>query len=455
MKISAFKGSGVNGYLDFDLEFNEDLTFVTGINGTGKTSVLNSIISLLYPRFDYLASAVFDEISIIVTEDIGDAELTAIKDGNETRIFCSEASGEPLILYEFEANDALPGHRMREMEEEYYKEFLAKNSEHSVIKFLSELPTPMFLGLDRRTLSSEVGSRRYAVSPFYRSGRRNIFGRSLSQSLDESLHFAQDQYQTFLRKEARLDAKFRQKLIFALMDFPPIGFGASLAEPSEKELRSIDVARRNLRKLPELLKVPKEFIESKVDPMFDFLEERLNLIKGKSENKQSDDEILTTRDVALIEWSYNKTQIGKINSLSKIVSEHNRESDQIFRRLNEFLEMVNSFIGDSEKTVYFDRLGFLKFNLGSETEERDIRTLSSGEIQMIVILTHLFFNPEVERANVFIIDEPELSLHVQWQEKFVNALMDASEETQFIMATHSPSIILDRVDRCVEVVGRK
>ena len=70
---------------------------------------------------------------------------------------------------------------------------------------------------------------------------------------------------------------------------------------------------------------------------------------------------------------------------------------------------------------------------------------------MVVILTHLYFNSEVERANVFIIDEPELSLHVEWQEKFVDAVIEASESTQFILATHSPSIILDKVDHCVEL----
>ena len=38
----------------------------------------------------------------------------------------------------------------------------------------------------------------------------------------------------------------------------------------------------------------------------------------------------------------------------------------------------------------------------------------------------------MDRANVFIINEPELSLHVQWQEKFVDGIMEASRETQFI-----------------------
>ena len=100
----------------------------------------------------------------------------------------------------------------------------------------------------------------------------------------------------------------------------------------------------------------------------------------------------------------------------------------------------------------FNDNGDLRFVLEEEMEEeRHINTLSSGEIQLVVILTHLYFNPEVEQANVFIIDEPELSLHVQWQEKFVDGIMEASRETQFILATHSPTIILDKTKNCVEI----
>ncbi|WP_411052969.1 AAA family ATPase [Tritonibacter sp. SIMBA_163] len=52
---------------------------------------------------------------------------------------------------------------------------------------------------------------------------------------------------------------------------------------------------------------------------------------------------------------------------------------------------------------------------------------------------------------MFIIDEPELSLHLQWQAKFVAAVLDSSTNTQFIMATHSPTVIMKRVDLYKEI----
>ena len=62
MKIRRFRAKEVNGYLDFDIKFNKDLTFVTGINGTGKTSALNSISALIFPRLDYLSNTAFKEL---------------------------------------------------------------------------------------------------------------------------------------------------------------------------------------------------------------------------------------------------------------------------------------------------------------------------------------------------------------------------------------------------------
>ena len=60
-----------------------------------------------------------------------------------------------------------------------------------------------------------------------------------------------------------------------------------------------------------------------------------------------------------------------------------------------------------------------------------------------------------QENNVFIIDEPELSLHVQWQELFVDSIISANPNIQYVLATHSPSIILDRIENCVDLVRRK
>jgi predicted ATP-binding protein involved in virulence len=66
-------------------------------------------------------------------------------------------------------------------------------------------------------------------------------------------------------------------------------------------------------------------------------------------------------------------------------------------------------------------------------QSRDINALSSGERQIVVILTHLAFNRQAK------------------QELFVDAVASASPGLQVILATHSPSIIKGRNDRCIDV----
>ncbi len=79
-----------------------------------------------------------------------------------------------------------------------------------------------------------------------------------------------------------------------------------------------------------------------------------------------------------------------------------------------------------------------------------LSALASGERQLLNMIGHLILNPDLRQSGVFMIDEPELSLHIAWQERFVDAITAANPNIQFIMATHSPAIVLDRDEKCVE-----
>lgn len=82
----------------------------------------------------------------------------------------------------------------------------------------------------------------------------------------------------------------------------------------------------------------------------------------------------------------------------------------------------------------------LNYNKGAKIQE-SIFNLSSGEKQLIILIACLSLLEDAKRSHVYIVDEPEVSLHITWQEKFIDALLEASPNTQFILATHSPSII--------------
>jgi hypothetical protein len=77
--------------------------------------------------------------------------------------------------------------------------------------------------------------------------------------------------------------------------------------------------------------------------------------------------------------------------------------------------------------------------------------LSSGEQHELILIYDLLFN--VPENSLVLIDEPEISLHVVWQQRFLVDLSRIAElsSLRFIVATHSPQIIHKSWDRTVEL----
>jgi len=67
--------------------------------------------------------------------------------------------------------------------------------------------------------------------------------------------------------------------------------------------------------------------------------------------------------------------------------------------------------------------------------------LSSGEQHQLVLFFELLF--EIKKNSLILIDEPELSLHIAWQKKFIGDLLSIIELNKFdvVLATHSPQLI--------------
>ena len=111
---------------------------------------------------------------------------------------------------------------------------------------------------------------------------------------------------------------------------------------------------------------------------------------------------------------------------------------------------MNSFYSDTGKSLTIDTVGQLGISRPDQTPA-SIDALSSGERQLLIIFAHLLFNEHGNRSNVFIIDEPELSLHLKWQERFVSKALEVSPKTQLVLATHSPEIIGDYENKSISV----
>ena len=67
--------------------------------------------------------------------------------------------------------------------------------------------------------------------------------------------------------------------------------------------------------------------------------------------------------------------------------------------------------------------------------------LSSGEKQMLVILTTVLV--EDFRHCALFMDEPEVSLHVEWQQRLISLIRELNPHAQIILTTHSPALIMN------------
>lgn len=118
----------------------------------------------------------------------------------------------------------------------------------------------------------------------------------------------------------------------------------------------------------------------------------------------------------------------------------------LMRRIDLMLRIINGRFRN--KTLRADsRQGLVVMDHHGQPLE--LRALSSGEQQQIVLVYDLLFR--VAPDTLVLIDEPELSLHVLWQKRFLPDLLEIVKVAQIdaLIATHSPFIVGDRSDLMV------
>jgi predicted ATP-binding protein involved in virulence len=125
--------------------------------------------------------------------------------------------------------------------------------------------------------------------------------------------------------------------------------------------------------------------------------------------------------------------------------------DDISTKIDLFKKIVNSRFLYKELTISSKGQGF-KFRTAAGKELRPT-SLSSGEQHQLVMFYELLF--KVSPNSLVLVDEPELSLHIVWQQEFLKDLIEITRLGHFdvLIATHSPQIIHDRWDLAVELKG--
>jgi predicted ATP-binding protein involved in virulence len=114
-----------------------------------------------------------------------------------------------------------------------------------------------------------------------------------------------------------------------------------------------------------------------------------------------------------------------------------------------FLDIVNTKFNPTKSVQIGGREG-IRIGLANGGEIHP-QLLSSGEQHEIVLLFDLIFFSDP--GTLVLIDEPEISLHIDWQKKFLSDVeaIGKAADLKFLLATHSPAIIGTRLDICREI----
>jgi predicted ATP-binding protein involved in virulence len=149
----------------------------------------------------------------------------------------------------------------------------------------------------------------------------------------------------------------------------------------------------------------------------------------------------------------------KIDESNKnVFSAYIKDVEDKLSFFDELNEKINLF-----KRIINDRFRYKQMRIDKQdgfvfiTKAKDIISpsqLSSGEQHELVMIFELLF--KVPPNSLILIDEPEISLHILWQQQFLKDLQEITTLGKFdvLIATHSPEIIYDRDDLAVQLVER-
>jgi predicted ATP-dependent endonuclease of OLD family len=132
--------------------------------------------------------------------------------------------------------------------------------------------------------------------------------------------------------------------------------------------------------------------------------------------------------------------IGSDLTLNVLRNIHNIEKNiEIISRPLEQMRKIISTLITGKKQLDFRETDLVVKSLINERNEFDISLLSSGEKHLL----KLFMVCVSAKYSSLIIDEPELSMHIDWQKTLVESLLKVNPEAQLILATHSPEVMAD------------
>lgn len=168
------------------------------------------------------------------------------------------------------------------------------------------------------------------------------------------------------------------------------------------------------------------------------------LIHSDLLEKMADKNVKTELDWQLyqLQRRYLDYQVNIGNRIIECLTSGNPEDQMKAAQLSlpktKFQDLVDELFGETGKVIV------RKSNEIRFEQDGDLLypyQLSAGEKQMLVILLTVLVQDN--RSGVMFMDEPEVSLHVEWQQRLIGLIRSLNPNVQIILTTHSPAMIMD------------
>lgn len=444
MKLVRVEFTKLFGYFDYSIDFHDTVTILHGLNGCGKTTMLQTINAVFNKEMDTIKSTDLQSVSFffstgaILKIDRKKIYLDPEKEKATGIIYLAYSiieNGKETVFDSFENTDEyqdivkrfLKGYRpfpflerinestwydrKREtklnLEEviaeygtiifrRYSREYLEDDIPQPVQDILASMDVRL-IAADRLTVAKRV-ERQYGEDNIKIERRVNLIAKDLSQKIRDTIQ----QYAQLSQ------AKDRTFPLRAIKQSSPL---------TVDEIKS---------KMIELESKRKEFVDT-----------------GILEEEQDDIGIHDLLD-AITESNRQNLSLyaidteEKLNALSSLSSSINLFRNLIDKNFN-------------NKRIVFNKDHGFRFVATYSDSTILPQSLSSGEQHELVMFYDLIFN--ASENTLILIDEPELSLHIKWQLDYVDELLQIISATKFsaVLATHSPQIIHDKWDLTVSL----